>query len=127
MKTYGRLFQTAEIELSNDEWNEVDRQKALSNAETLLIEKVNKVTDGMDIDSKISPTDNAIVFTVAFYNDGFREYYPGIHDFDGKQEDVNEIEVEDPESEIKEQAKALEDLLDCDVYFYTINKEWRED
>lgn len=126
MKTYGRLFQTAEIELTNDEWGEADRQKALSDAETFLCEEVNKVTDGMDIDSRISPTNNAIVFTVTFYNDGFREHYPGIHDFDGKHEDVDEIDVEDPETEIREQSKALEDLLDCDVCFFTSNKEWRE-
>lgn len=126
MKTHGRLFQEAEIELYNDEWDKFDRERVLIDAETLLLDKIGEVTDAIDIDGKINPTDNSIIFMVMYHNNGIREFYPGGHNFDGQYESISEIEVADPEEEIREQAMSLENLIGCDIFFHTVNKEWRE-
>ena len=71
MKKHGRLCQEAEITLSNAEWNKTDRERVFSDAETLLFDRIGKVTDAVEIDGKINPSDNSIVFMVNFHNLSF--------------------------------------------------------
>lgn len=126
MKRYGKLHQEAEITLSNSEWNASDRERIFSEAETILFEKIREVTDAVEMDGKINPEENSILFLVTYQNNGSREFYPGEHNFDGKQADIDELDVEDPEEIIREQMIEFEDNLNCDIFFRTINKEWQE-
>lgn len=127
MKRYGKLYQEAEITLSNNEWNGADKERVFSEAETLLFEKIGRITDAVDINGKIDAIGPSVIFLATYHNNGTCEFYPGEHNFDGKQEDISEVNVTDPEDDIQEQLSLLGNRLDCDISFLTVSKEWKED